>query len=206
MPRRGKSHRSRRPARPRASLVAHPPQFRSTIQVSRRVRYTASSAGSSLSLTRADLLNHLVVNTSANANARVVSGFKLNRFEIWGAGSSSFGLGTSSVEWTSTYGPSKVVSDTSMTIEPSHVVTTPPPQSLASFWSLTGSSESDVIAILNFPANSVLDMNYEVIFQNLETPVSVSTVAAGTVGNLYMLPLFGIVSNALVPVSYNTIF
>jgi hypothetical protein len=206
MNRKVNNHRGWRVSRPVVNPVVHPPQFSATIQVSRRVRYTASSAGSSLSLTRADLLNHLVVNTSANANARIISGFKLNRFEVWGPGSSAFALGTVSVEWTSTYGPSKVVSDTSMTIDPGHIVATPPPQSLASFWSLTGSSESDVIAILNFPANSVVDMNYEVIFQNLETPVSVATVAAGTVGNLYMLPLFGIVSNALVPTSYNTIF
>jgi hypothetical protein len=190
----------------RPSTVSHPPPFNSTISVSRRVRYVASTAFTSGSLTRADLLNHLICCTLATANARLLSGFKLNRIEIWSPGSSTFTTATSSVEWLSSYGPSKVVSDSSMTIEPAHIVSTPPPQSLASFWSLTGSNETETLCTLSYGANSIIDLSYEIIFQNGETPVVVTTAASNATGTVYMLPLFGIVSNSALPVSYANTF
>jgi hypothetical protein len=188
------------------------PQFNSTIQVSRKARYESGGVGQTGSLvnfglTRAMLLNHLVVNTAANANARIISGYKLNR--ITARSEPQGGLAasnvTTSVEWTSTYGPSKIVSGTSMGIHPAKICTKPPKQSLASFWSLTGSSETDVIAILNFPAGSVIDIDYTIILSNGETPVSVASTAAGTVGTLYMLYLDGSTSGQIAPVSYKTI-
>jgi hypothetical protein len=188
------------------------PQFNSTIQVSRKVRYESAGVGQSgelvnFGLTRAMLLNHLVVNTAANANARIISGYKLNRITARTQTQGGLGVGnaTISVEWTSTYGPTKIVSDTSMSIHPAKISTRPPKQSLASFWSLTGSNETDVLAILNFPAGTVIDIDYTIILQDGETPVSVASTAAGTVGTLYMLPLDGSASGQIVPVSYKTI-
>jgi hypothetical protein len=115
--------------------LAHPPQFTSTLRVSRRARYgTAANALTNKNLTRAMLLNHLVMNiSSSTSNYRLLSGIKLNRLEIWSPGDSSFGVTTCSVEWTSTYGPSKIVSDSSMTVNAAHVVAVPPPQSLHHF-------------------------------------------------------------------------
>jgi hypothetical protein len=185
------------------------PQFSSTIQVSRVARYSSGSTRSlvNFGLTRAMLLNHLIVNTAANTNARIISGYKLNRItaKCQPPGGLATLLLTTSVEWTSSYGPSKIVSDTSMGIHPAKLSSRPPRQSLASFWSLTGSNETDVLAILNLPAGTIVDINYSIIFQDGETPVSVPSTAAGTVGQLYMSYLDGSPSGQFQPVSYSTI-
>jgi hypothetical protein len=185
------------------------PQFNSTIQVSRKARYSSGAGGQlvNFGLTRAMLLNHLVVNTSANSNGRVVSGYKLNRItaRCQPPGGLATSIITTSVEWTSTYGPSKISSGSSMGIHNAQLSAKPPRQSLASFWSLTGSGETDVIAILNFPTGTVVDIDYSIILQDGEAPVNVVTTAAGVVGTLYMLYLDGSASGQFAPVSYKTI-
>jgi len=184
---------------------AHPPQFEATYKLQKRVRYITTTGGSNISFTRANFLNQLVANKSANANARILSGVKVDKVEMWGFNNGNVANATTvSCEWTSTYGPSKVVSDTSMALDPAYISTKPPPQSLGSFWSITGSGESDVIMILNYGASTVIDVTYTVIVANGEASVNVATTAAGTVGQIYLLPLDQTGGNVL-PVSYNTI-
>lgn len=186
-----------------SQMIPHPPQFESTVRISRRARFLASAA-MNVSITRAMLLNHLIMNTAATANYRLLSGFKLKSITIWtiaAVGSPS----SCSVEWTSSYGPSKIISDSGMGVEPAFVQTSPPTQSLASFWSLTGSNESDVLALVVAPINSVLDITYEMIFQNGETPVLVTTSNGGTLGQVYMTPFDGVVTGVAKPVSYESL-
>jgi hypothetical protein len=195
-------------ARPQTSRrsAPHPPSFTATVGLKRRARYTVSTALADSGLTRADLLSHLVMNVGSGVNNyRMLSGFKLNRFEIWAPGTSAFVPTTASIEWTSTYGPSRIESDTSMTIDAAHVLSQPPPQSLASFWSIGGSNETDVICLITAPVNSVIDINYEIIFQNGETPQNVVSTGNGVEGTVYMTPLFGLTTTNTVVVSYTTL-
>jgi len=152
------------------------------------------------------LLNHLLMGTSANHGGRILSGFKLNGFKVWSLGAAGVAVpATVSVEWTSNLGPSTIVSDSSMSIAPAFVNTKPPKDSLASFWSLTGSNETEVLAILTYTTGSIVDMSYEAILQNGETPVVVVTTLAGVVGQVYMTPLSGIaVAGDLDPISYDS--
>jgi hypothetical protein len=192
-----------------ASSVQHPPQFSSTVQVSRTARFTAVGGGyPTLSITRADLLNHLLVCTLTTAHARILSGFKVNRIKMWTIGSAGVVVPTTcSVEWTSTYGPSRIISDTSMSVAPAHINSKPPPQSLASFWSLTGSNEGDVVMIISVPQGTVIDLDYTIILQNGETAVNVVTTTSDTLGALYMCCLDGAGSfGYLKPQSYVNTF
>lgn len=207
MSKRGK--RSMRRSPPQQSGISHPPSFAATVLTNRKARYTATGGGyTALGVTRGVLLDHLLCCTLTTANARLLSGYKLNSIEMWTIGSSGVVAPTTcSVEWTSTYGPSRIVSDTSMSVAPAHLRTAPPPQSLASFWSLTGSSESDVVCIINVPQGTVIDVTYSMILQNAETAVNVVTTTSNTTGNVYMTCFDGPTSfGYLKPQSYISTF
>jgi hypothetical protein len=187
----------------------HVPQFQSTVHVRHHFRFFAFQAFNG-NLTRAELLNLIVVaDSTVTEGWRVFSGVKLNRVEIRavsatsGAGSDTQIL-TTTVEWTSTYGPSSEVSDSGTPLHPPLIITSPPPQSLASFWSLTGSNESDVIAILGVPQGAVMDIWVDAILQDGQTPVAITGFSSMTAGQVYALALDGRASNKLQPVSYTT--
>jgi hypothetical protein len=183
--------------------IPRPPQFESTYRTVHRVRYVTTNGGGNISFTRANLLNQLVMNKASGVNnGRILSGVKLDKIEMWCFSSSSTAnYSVCSVEWTSTYGPSKVVSDSSIALEPGYVHSSPPAQSLASFWSISGSNESDIIMLLNYPGNCIIDITYSLIVQNGETPVNVVTTNSGVAGQVYQLPLDQTGGN-VVPVSY----
>jgi hypothetical protein len=185
--------------------VAHPPQFVATKMITSRSRFRAAAANGALSVTRAILLNTLVMNSaSGTTNYRLFSGIRLRSIEMWFSSASS--TTPISVEWTSTYGPSRIVSDSPVgTAQPAHVKSTPPPQSLASFWSLTGQNESEVVMILSYDTPAFIDITYDAILQNGEAAVSVTTTANGAVGRVYHTYLSGVTTTDLVPVSYTPI-
>ncbi len=180
-----------------------PPQFSASKRITGRARYLAASANAGLSITRAFLLNHLVLNSaSGTTNYRILSGFRLRSIEMWQSSATS--TTALSVEWTSSYGPSTVISDTPVgTAFAAHVSSSPPRDSQAAFWSLTGSNESEVVMILSFDQQAVIDITFEAIVQNGEAPVAVTTTASGTAGAVYMTYLSGVTTTTLPPVSYS---
>jgi hypothetical protein len=192
-----------------SSSTLRPPQFNATISLTRTARFQASGvAHTGLSVTRGMLLNHLFVN-AANAlvNYRVVSGIRIRKVRMWAIGNAVAAPVTLSIEWLSTLGPSKFVSASSMSVEPAFIRSAPPLLSTASFWSLTGFNETEVLFVLDYVIGTVIDLQYEVYFQNGETPVTVTTANNGTAGNLYMSPLDGVgAGRELLPTSYFTNF
>jgi len=192
-------------------MVSHPPQFNATVKFARKARF-AVITGNTLNLTRAMLLNHLVAAKTTTTATRLLSGIRLKSITIWAmatssAASTQYAPVVASVEWTSTYGPSQIISDSSMSISPAFVQTSPPRNSLASFWSLTASNESDVVAILTLPINALIDITYECILQNGETPTGVSPTNVMVAGSVYMSYLDGIAGAGLInPISYLATF
>jgi hypothetical protein len=191
--------------------TSHPPQFTATVRFARKARFL-TTAPAFLSLTRAMLLNHLVVAKTTTTATRILSGFRLKSIQIWNfptstSSSLQFTPSVVSVEWTSTYGPSKIIQDTSMAIQAAYVQTSPPRNSLASFWSLSGSNESDVLAILTLPTSSVIDITYECILQNGEIVTALSPTQVMTAGTVYMSYLDGIAGTGLIPpLSYSSVY
>jgi hypothetical protein len=189
----------------------HMPQFQSTVHVKHHFRYQVATNGFSGNITRANLLNLMAVGSTTGGTtqaARIFSGVKLNRVELRSIGTNP-GTGndtliqTSTIEWTSTYGPSSEISDSGTALHPPFIQTSPPSQSLASFWSLTGSNETDVLMVLNLPASSSVDIWIEAIMQDGQSVVEVA-LSSATLGVVYALALDGPSSNRIVPVSYTT--
>jgi len=183
----------------------HPPQVAATIQSNRVQRYATLGNTGTVSITRAALLNHLLMCTATTTYGRLLSGYLLKGIKIWCPSSGSDVTSTISVEWLSNYGPSRIVSDVSMSVKPAFLHSSPPKNSLASFWSLTGSNESEKICVLTLPEQSVVDVTYSRIFENGETPTLVTATDSGTAGTLYMTFLDGVITGIIQPVSYSAI-
>jgi hypothetical protein len=216
MPRRTQTQRSNSAVSrfaERDARANHVPQFQSTIRFKHHFRFQAASQFTGFGITRGFLLNLLVVGDGGGSSttfaSRLFSGIKLNRVEIRCPGAASAAgsdtaLLTTSVEWTSSYGPSSEQSDSGTPLHPPLLMTSPPPQSLASFWSLTGSNESDVLMLMTVPALSIVDVWLDVVMMDGQTPVTVILTSTTVDGLVYALALDGHASNVLVPVSYTT--
>jgi len=183
----------------------HPPQVNATIQITRIQRYESLANNGTLSITRANVLNHLLMCTLTTTYRRLLSGYLIKSIQIWSPSSGVDTTSTVSVEWLSNYGPSKIVSDVSMSVKPAHVHTFPPKNSLSSFWSLTGSNESEKLCVLTIPEQSIVDIEYSAIFENGETPTLVTAADSGVTGTLYMTFFDGVSTGILQPVSYSSI-
>jgi hypothetical protein len=147
-------------------MVARPRQLSINTRFKMTLRYAGGNS-SYVSITRAMMLNTYLMNlTSSTSNARILQAIKLNRIEIFGAGASGVAsTGFCAIQWLSTLGPAIELIDTSnSTAYPPHLITSPPPNTLASFWSIAGSNESEVLFKIYCVTNSVVDISFEAVF------------------------------------------
>jgi hypothetical protein len=185
------------------------PQFEASIRFRKHFRFqeTTQSAGN-YTISRQNLLNLLFSCNSGTTSARTIAAVKVNQVEVW----QTYGVNnttsatTVSVEWLSNYGPSTEYSDTSLSVSiPAHVKTQSPPQSIGSFWSITGSNESEGIFRLRTDtgSNAVIDLWVDIVLMDDETPVTITTSTSLTTSQLYAGYLDGQGSSKfLQPVSY----
>jgi len=178
------------------------------VQFAHMFRYT-SGATSAFSITRGNLLNTLLCGTFAASPAtaaRLISGVKLNQIEVRTlTAATDVSSATITIEWTSTLGPSSEVSDTGTPLHPPFLHTSPPRSSLASFWSLTGSQESEVLFILTVPQFSIIDVWFSYVLQDGQSPVNVALAGTAVLGQVYAGFLDGQGAGAkLQPVSYTS--
>jgi hypothetical protein len=193
----------------RSENVAFPRTFNSNIRFKHQFRYTSVGTLAGNITQRSTILNLLGVATTTTQVARLFAGVKINRIEIFGvSGSGSTGTtaSTVSLEWLSEFGPSSEMSDTGNAFNPPHLVCTPPPQSTASFWSLTGSNEGVSLFSIAAPAGSVVDLWLDVVLFDAETPTLITSTSILTVGGTYAGYLTGSVGAGtyLIPVSYQS--
>jgi len=192
-----------------------PPSLEASISFGRTVRFTAANSGVH-SITRAQLLNLLVMTTGANTAYRICDAVKVKKIRIWGnpPGLASAGIvPPCSVQWFSEAGPSKIVSDVGMGSTFGAKINTAPPQmSLAGFWSLTGTNEATVLFDIGCEAGDTIDVDLTFRIQNqfltaagAEAATMVSTTAAGTVGVVYGLSLDLNTTASLPPVAQKTL-
>jgi len=137
-------------------------------------------------ITRAMLLNTLLLNQNGGmSNYRLCAAVRVNKVRIYTAV-------TCSLEWSSAYGPSSatIVQGTSTTAS-GILEQKPPKNSLASYWSLTGSNESEVLMVVGLSTGDVIDVDYSIVLMDQEAPVNVTTAGSGTVGQLYRSYLDG---------------
>jgi hypothetical protein len=182
-----------------------------SVKVHHRFRYEVQpGGGTSFSINRAALLNLMMVNTTgAKLNARLIAGVKLKRIEITSSPTTSVSttFTACSIEWLSNYGPSTQISDMpSSSMTPARITSSPPRNSLSSFWSLTGLNETEVLfkMILGTNQHHVIDVWVDIVMMDDETPVLLTTNNIGTIYQFYLGYLDGL-NGFIVPVSYSSL-
>lgn len=171
-----------RMSRPASDIAHFPTQFDATIKATHTFRMRNIGGSTNQQLTRGNLLNLIRVATSTTQAARIISGIKINWIKLY-----SFEAVAStiiSLEWTSFNGPSVVKSSEGNAFHPAHVSTSPPALSRAALWSITGTDETEVLAIIAGTGAMTTDINVSFILQNGESPSIASSFSGLSIGSV----------------------
>jgi hypothetical protein len=141
-----------------------------------------------MSITRGDILNRLAMGLSATTAARLFAAVKVRKIILF-AGLVSGGDASVNMQWVSEYGLPKVISDISSSATyPARVESAPPKDSIASFWSLAGVNESQVMLELQVPTGGYIDLHISAVLQNgalsFDTTGVTITVAGATAATI----------------------
>ncbi len=195
MPRKSKQKQKQMERSPR------PPPFQANFRVKHRFRFAATGS-STFSIHRSQLLSLLGIGSGSTSIYRLFSSVKLNRVEVWavaGTGASDYALANVSLNWLSTLGPNTEVSASGNAINTAHFATSPPRSSLASFWSLSGNNETELLFNVTVPTTAIIDVWIDAIL-NDGPGTTVTTSNSTTANNLYFNCLDG-TTGSLQPVS-----
>jgi len=146
------------------AVISHPPEIPDlNVRHSTRLRWVVNAAVASASITFQNLLDTLVVGTSATTVADAFYAVKVRKVELW-AEPVIGGAATVSVVFAGTgngfVGDQRVHTDTSMGVQPAHVTAKPSPKSLASNYQV--SSNQQVLS-LTAPVGAVIDLELSFI-------------------------------------------
>jgi len=150
------------------------------------VRYQANAAGT-VNITRAQVLNLLTMNTGGSTTQyRLCQAVRVNKLELTVVAGGS-------IEWKSTYGPNRLIEvNGTSTTAAGTLVSRPPVNTLASFWSLTGQNESEILfSISTANTNDYLTVTFSFVLLDKSSPASVTFVNSGTLGQVYWTFLDG---------------
>jgi len=188
------------------NLFPRPPSFDSNFEFFKRIRFVTTAPITRSLITRGQALDVLSVATTTTSLYRLLGSVRISRVEIWAPPGvpdtdSAYTSNAISVEWLSSYAKSKTRSDSSMSIEPSHLVFKAPRMTLAGEWSLSGSNESENLLALTAPSSAIIDIDFHMILQKSETPTVLLPFGTGfVVGQIYVLTY----NTSIVPVDYPT--
>jgi hypothetical protein len=166
--------------------IYHPLPYAANTRFKHKFRFLSVGNATPVVITRKQLLcSYLVGTATAMTCYRLIQGIKLNRIEMY-SGNIGSSYQTIALTWLSNYGPSTEISDTSTSnASPAHFETTPPLQSLASFWSMTGSNESEAILNITAAQNAILDVWVDIVL--MDGPgAAVSTSQSCSSGYFYV--------------------
>ena len=141
--------------------------------------------------------------TANNSVSLIANSVKVHKVSIWSPPAAQGGTATCSVTWSTAndYTAMVEVSDTTMsTAIPAHVSTKPPPGSAASFW--LGAGTNTIFTVIA-PTGSIIDVHCTHVLYDTQAAGTTVTVAAGTLGALYYMPLDG-ATDVYLPVSLGT--
>jgi hypothetical protein len=171
-----------------------------------KFRFENGTNAGTYNITRGNLLNMVLVATSAVTTVRTFEAIRLRKVEMW---ANPVALGSApnniQVEWLGENSPSTVISDTGMGVRPGHVASVPPSSSSNRWWSISGTSETDIIFSMILPADSVIDVTVDVRFVEQEAPTAGDVPAGASIGQVYGDYLDGIASGKLAPVGFTVL-
>jgi hypothetical protein len=172
-----------------------PRPFQANVRFSHRFRYSNGSNNvTTEQITRGNLLNSIIVNlTGGTSNGRIASAVRVKSIEMWTWMNNQGAVAdqTVALTWTSNYGPTSEISDSTFSSAvPAHIRTSPPRDSLASFWSSSGSNESEVILLISAPNYSIMDVVLDFVLLDGST-FTATTANNGSAGRVYYSPFDG---------------
>jgi hypothetical protein len=169
--------------------LIRPSQLMVSPQAAYKMRFYESAGGNRI-VTRADMLNRLVMASSGSVGYRLFSAVKLNKLTIFATTDAPGSVINSSLQWLSTSGPSQLITETSTSAAyPSVIVSRPPKQSLASFWSQVGTNESEQLLIMKLNGGDMVEVEFQAVLQNsylgfnpAGTAITITSGVAATIG------------------------
>lgn len=191
---------ARRTGRLQGGTPNRPQPFVPTPSFTHRFRFTAGSSLTRTPVTRACLLNLIEVETGMATAVRVFESIRVVDLEVWAPTTSSFASQEIAVEWNGANAPSTIRSDVSMNLAPAHVYTLPPRDSSAKWWSISGSSESEILVYLTAPSGSIVDLRVNARVIDHEAATAAEAPAGGTAGQIVYNYLDGLASGKMSPI------
>lgn len=188
-----RSQKSRRgPKAPRKGKLS-PPQLNG-VQLNHSVtmRFVTNAAVAQTAITFANLLDSVLVATSATQGYQVFQSVRVRAVEVWAL--PSIGQATTvQVEFGNTnaglVGDQVIHTDTSMGIRPAHVLARPSSKSLASDFQVSGATSA---FILTCPSGSVIDVQLTFHGQYSSSTSVANALVGATTGALYLRGLDGL--------------
>jgi len=173
-------------------IQTHPPQINDyEISHKKRLRFTCTTAQTNFAVTYADLLDLILLATTAVVGYDVFDLVQVKRVQVWAQGA----LGTPTtcqVEYATVTGDRSVHTDTSLGVSPAFVNARPSPKSLASFFQ---QSAAGTCFLLTCPVGSVIDVHLMYRTSSTIAPQLIQNLLVGaTVGQIYFRGLDGLAS------------
>ncbi len=194
-------------ASPKTSRAKNgPSQLKANVELRHRFRFVSTS-GTATGLTGNSILGAAgAIGTATNSTVQTISNsFKINQISIWSPPASQGSNVTCSVDWTGFNNtPNREFSDTSVSVAtPAYLVCSPPPQSLASFWQLSGTTQ---LCSIVAPTGSIIDVQLSLILADGSDAGVTVAVATAVIGTMYYLSLDPAAQHRFTPVSLTTTF
>jgi hypothetical protein len=211
MPRKALKRAGARVALARSSVLLHIPPLLTSIVAQHTFRYQANAPSNLQSVTKAQLLNNLIVNlTGSTTNAALIKSMKINKIRVWSSGAVASSAQTSAtviLEWISTAGPNIYQTDSTVGTANMAVLDSPSPKrSLASFWFDSGVNESDVMFFISCPPGAFIDVHVSMTTGNDTNARLPTTAASGTAGIAYYTYLDGPRTSAIfAPIGFQSL-
>jgi len=164
--------------------VGFPKMYVSQPILTQRFRFT-SSAATLTSVTVGALCRLLCMNVSANLMYPILLGVRLLKIKLYGSPSAS--LSSNVLNWTSTQGPYRELSDSGSGNSPAYISSSPPKDSLASFWNNSNTTQATGLFQISTVAGSFVDIDVQYTVLDIAAPAfaGISTTAGGTIGTVY---------------------
>jgi hypothetical protein len=181
-----------------------PPVLDNTVKGSHCYRYFVASAASPVSVSVEDVLGALGgICTVANSLLKpIMSSFKIRKVVAYPSSSTSSTDNFCQFSWNSGLLPQQV--DSLMTQDipegvssSKPVVFVPPAKTLASDWVACTATVTANLFTIFADAGSIIDLHVDYTISNAFIPATIS-IATGTLGTMYYLPLDGHASNTIV--------
>jgi len=168
--------------------MEHPPQINGyEIDHQKRLRFTATAAAG-LTITYQNLLDLVLVATTATVGFDLFDLVKVKQVEIW----SQAALGTPSsisVVFTTSTGDKSIHTDTSLGVKPAYVKARPSEKSLASFWQASAAGNCFTLVC---PAGSIIDVTLHLKVASIAAVAAQNALVAATAGDIYYRGLDGL--------------